>query len=94
MLISEAELATRFMYDYHFYHDVSSNFTQSIRAELVRDLELKKPRFVVEVWESPKPSGSGTDLEFAALRNLIANDYEEVRSGEGYKIYEHRLSSR
>ena len=38
MLLAEAKLSTRFMYDYHFYHHVSSPFVQELRHSFMANL--------------------------------------------------------
>lgn len=90
LLLSKARLATRFIYDFHFYHHVSNPYIQNLRREFVRDLEMRRPRFVVEIVGEDKPWVSGTDTtrEFPALRSLLARDYRTACQGNGYVIYE------
>ncbi len=91
MLIVKAELATRFMYDYHFYHHVSSAYTRQLRENFIKQLRNSSPRFIVEITTS-KPWISGTDTirEFPELRMFIGGHYKVAFKGDGYLIYEHR----
>ena len=89
MLIAEAELATRFMYDYHFYHHISSPYIQSLRGIFIEQLNKAYPRFIIEI-QTGKPwvSGIDTTREFPELRKFLEDNYEVVHSGDDYLIYE------
>lgn len=39
--------ATRFVYDFHFFHDVGSPVNEELRAELIRSFDEAQPRFVI-----------------------------------------------
>jgi hypothetical protein len=89
MLRVGAAPASRFVYDFHFYHHVSSPFTRSLRRELVASLERDPPRFVLHVggtlpesgdW---RPSGDDCGGDFPELTSLLETRYREVaREGE------------
>jgi len=89
MLIAHARLATRFMYDYHFYHEVSSDYTQKLRGQFIKQLSQAMPRFIIEV-ETRKPwvSGLDTTREFPELKIFLSSYYEIGFHGDGYLIYE------
>jgi hypothetical protein len=88
MLIARARLATRFMYDYHFYHHVSKPFVHELRRRFLSEFEAAKPRFVLD-WHIRKlPSGDDTTTEFPQFRELLARDYQIVRSNDTYRVYE------
>lgn len=89
MLIARAEIATPFIYDFHFYHHVSNPYTQDLRRRFLEALEASRPRFVIEV-ETRKPwvSGPGTSREFPELRGFLDGHYAPVFQGEGYTIHE------
>jgi len=91
MLMAEAPLATPFVYDFHFYHHVSTDCVQGLRSRLLNGLEASPPRFVIRV-ETMRPwvSGEDTEQRFRALDRFIAANYEEAQAGFGYRIYEHR----
>jgi hypothetical protein len=89
MLLVEARLATAFMYDYHFYHHISSPVIQELRQRFLGQLEAARPRFIVEVISNkPWVSGADTTREFPALREFLASGYFVACSSDGYLIYE------
>ncbi len=90
MLLSRAMPATRFIYDFHFYHHVSTPYIQQLRKEFIQELKTKRPRFVVEIVSEDKPwvFGADTTREFPALSSLLTTDYTTVSRGEGYIIHE------
>lgn len=90
MLLSKARLSTIFMYDYHFYHDTSSQYIQDLRHRFIRQIKEKKPRFIVSISDELKPSvrGIGTSRNFPELSSLISQMYKPVVLEKEYKIYE------
>lgn len=92
MLILEARIATPFIYDFHFYHDVSSEYIQGIRRKFVADLRKSQPHFIIDVVGEFKPwvSGMDTTRGFKELQLLLDEDYVIVLKGSGYRIYEMR----
>lgn len=89
MLLSRAPLATRFVYDFHFYHHISNPYIQGLRAELIRDLNNKPPRFIIQITSEDKPwvSGRDTTREFTELQELLGHLYKIASQGSGYVIY-------
>jgi hypothetical protein len=80
---------TRFLYDFHFFHDPGHPTIAALREELVRGLEARPPRLVV-VFEEGWPAGGYERLRtFAALEERLAG-YDLVRPGAGYRIYAQR----
>lgn len=91
MLIAETPLATRYMYDYHFYHHIDNPFIRKIRKEFIDDLRSVKPRFIISVYDAFKPwlSGSNTTREFNELNSFVDDNYVEIYDRKGvYRIYE------
>jgi hypothetical protein len=90
MLISDARLATEFVYDFHFYHHISNPYIQKLRTKFIAQLEQAKPRFIIQITDENKPwvSGEDTTREFVELQSLLERNYEIVLKGEGYIIYE------
>jgi len=89
MLLAEAKLSTKFMYDVQFYHHVSSPYTQELRKEFISQLAAEPPRFIIEVqtykyWVS----GIDTTREFPELHEFINDNYSVASKGDGYLIYE------
>jgi hypothetical protein len=92
MLITGAPLATRFMYDYHFYHHVSTPYIQSLRQAFIHQLRESSPRFILEAISPEKPwvSGAGTTREFPALRCILQSHYRPTHVGTGWIAWERR----
>jgi hypothetical protein len=77
---------TRFLYDFHFFHDLGHPTIAALRGELLRGLDARPPRLMV-VFEEGWPAGGYERLRtFAALEERLAG-YDLVRSGAGYRIY-------
>jgi hypothetical protein len=90
MLISNARLATPYVYDFYFYHNVSSPYIQTQRERFIESMEQSHPRFIVQVDFDVRPmvSGNDTTYEFKELNKLLDRDYSVADQGKGFKIYE------
>lgn len=88
MLLARAVVATPYIYDYHFYHHVSSPYIQRLRREFIEQLKRDRPRFIVDMAVKSTPAGADTTREFPALRNFIAKNYVAVYQGRGFRIFE------
>lgn len=81
---------TRFLYDFHFFHDVDRPIVRALRAEFLRGLDARPPRFVV-VFERGWPAGGYERIDaFPALADRLQILYRRVGPGEGYRIYARR----
>jgi len=81
---------TRFVYDFHFFHDVDTPFVRALRAELVRGLDGRPPRVVV-VFERGWPAGGYERIDaFPELAERLAHRYELVNVSPTYRIYAKR----
>jgi hypothetical protein len=84
---------TRFIYDFHFFHDEGQPVIRRLRAELLAALAAHPPAFVV-LLERGWPAGGYERLaRFPALARWIAADYRLDREGDGYRIYAKRAGS-
>ncbi|HET7342171.1 MAG TPA: hypothetical protein VFL90_11960, partial [Methylomirabilota bacterium] len=80
---------TRFLYDFHFFHDAGDPTIQALRAELIRDLDRRPPRLIV-LFARGWPAGGYERVDaFPALRERLAR-YDLVRPGPDYRIYAQR----
>jgi hypothetical protein len=83
-----AQTPTRFLYDFHFFHDVRHPTIQGLRDELVRDLAARRPRFVV-LFERGWPAGGLDRFEhFPALARFLESRYRTTTRRAGYVILE------
>lgn len=94
MLMTGAQIATPFVYDFHFYHHVSNPTIQALRRQFMQSLAAAPPRFIVDVQANNKPwvSGPDTTREFPELRRFLSEHYAPAFKGDGFTIYE-RASS-
>ena len=91
MLLAGARPATRYLYDYHFYHHVSQPYIRNLRRSFLADLKATRPRFIIESQVvRPRVRGRNTAREFFALETFVQNHYTRVRRGDGYSIYERK----
>ena len=76
---------TRFVYDFHFFHDPTHPTIRALRAEAVQALAAHPPRFVI-VFARGWPAGGYERVEqFPELARLLATYTIDVR-GEDYMI--------
>ncbi len=90
MLEARAHIATPYVFDFYFYHHVSSPYIRSLRADFMNDLQESRPRFMIEVTSIDKPwvEGADTSHEFPELRKFIEENYEITLYKDDYVIYE------
>ncbi|MBI1894885.1 MAG: hypothetical protein HYS14_12310, partial [Candidatus Rokubacteria bacterium] len=84
---------TRFLYDFHFYHDVEHPTIQSLRREFVEGLRGRLPAFIVLFEETWLHRGYDRVREWPALRDVMEGAYILDREGAGYRIYAKRTDS-
>ncbi len=88
-----ARQPSRFIYDFHFFHDQDHPVIQHLRAELMAALVSHPPRFVV-VLEKGWPSGGFERIgRFPELQAWLDARYRLDREGDGYRIYAKRAHS-
>jgi hypothetical protein len=81
---------TRFLYDFHFFHDIDAPMIARLRSELVDALAARPPRLIV-LCEHGWPAGGYERVErFPALLDLLRTRYRLDREGPGYRIYAKR----
>lgn len=90
MLIARAQVATRFINDFHFYHHLSTPYIQVLRKEFIQELKAAPPRFIIGYAGGDKPwvSGEDTTREFNTLKSFIEKNYQIVLEQDGITIYE------
>jgi hypothetical protein len=90
MLKTHARIATPYVFDFYFYHHVSNPYIQGLRADFMNDLQIAKPRFIVEVTAIDKPwiTGPDTSREFPELRAFLDANYSVTIHKDDYVIYE------
>lgn len=81
---------TRFVYDFHFFHDEDSPYVRALRAELIGAMVSRPPRYVVLFREGWPAGGEKRVERFPALARLLAEAYEARQVRPAYVVYEQR----
>jgi len=86
LLRLQAVQPSRFLYDFHFYHDTGTPTIRKLRAELIAALDARPPRFIV-LFAHGWPSGAYERIErFPELSSRLARYRVEARR-DGYIVY-------
>jgi hypothetical protein len=94
LLRLQARQPSRFLYDFHFYHDVRHPYVRGLRAELMDALRARPPAAVV-VFEEGWPSGGYERLaQFPELEQWLGAEYRVAEDGDGYRLYLGRSGAR
>jgi hypothetical protein len=87
LYLLRARQPTRFLYDFHFYHDVDHPYIVRLRAELLDGLRGRPPAAVV-LFEHGWPQGDyGRLAAFPALAGWLAAGYRLAHEGDGFRLY-------
>ena len=81
---------TRFLYDFHFFHDEADPRIQALRAEFAAALEAGRPAAIVIFRDTWNRAGYDRLQEFPAVSRLLERVYEIAVDGDGYRIYVRR----
>lgn len=84
---------TRFIYDFHFFHDVADPRIRALRAELVAGLERGRPAAIVVLEESWPEPGYARLAAFPELARILDRSFTLAVTGAGYRIYAKRSDS-
>ena len=77
---------TRFLYDFHFYHDRQSAVVERLREEFVAGFDAHPPKFVV-LFERGWPDGGYERVEGFARLGRRLSAYRVDRERDGYIVY-------
>ncbi len=78
---------SRFLYDFHFYHDVDHPYVRRLRAELMGALRARPPVAVL-LFERGWPVGGYERLAgFPELQRWLSDGYRLAEEGDGYRLY-------
>ena len=81
-----ARQPTRFLYDFHFYHDVEAPQIQRLRAELAAAFDARPPRFVVLFQQGWPAGGYERVARFPELADRLGRYRVDARR-DGYIVY-------
>lgn len=83
---------TRFLYDFHFFHDADEPAIRALRAEFVSALDLRPPRFIV-LFRRGWPRGREERIgDFPELARRLAEGYVSIPRPD-YVLYAKRDGS-
>ena len=81
---------TRFLYDFHFFHDEGTAVVRGLRDEFIRDLDRHPPRVIV-LFERGWPAGGYERVErFPTLAERLRARYQPPITRAGYRLYAKR----
>jgi hypothetical protein len=87
LLRLHARQPTRFIYDFHFQHDVDHPYVRRLRGELMRALNAEPPAAVV-LLEHGWPEGGYERLAgFPELQRWLLAGYGRAEEGDGFRLY-------
>ena len=81
---------TRFIYDFHFFHDEGDPRIQALRREFATALAAAPPAAVVVMRDTWPARGYDRLARFPEVADLLARRYALAREGDGYSIYARR----
>jgi hypothetical protein len=84
---------TRFIYDFHFFHDETDPRIRALRAEFVAGLEAKRPAAIVVLRDSFNRPGYDRLRDMPELMALLDRAYTLAVTGDDYRIYAKRADS-
>jgi hypothetical protein len=94
LLRLQARQPTRFLYDFHFHHDVGHPYVRRLRAEMMGALRARPPAAVVVFAEGWPTGGYERLAGFPELRDWLLADYLLAEEGDGYRLYVGRATRR
>jgi hypothetical protein len=92
MLRQGVPIATPFLYDFHFYHGISTPVNAALRQRFISELERTAPALILVANTRPKVSGLDTTNQFAAFNALLEQDYAIVEQTDLYTAYRSHAS--
>jgi hypothetical protein len=82
-----ARQGSRFIYDFHFHHDVDAPYVRRLRGELMDALRARPPRAVVVLERAWPAAGYERLSGFPELERWLREGYRLTEEGEGYRLY-------
>jgi hypothetical protein len=81
---------TRFLYDFHFFHDTGQPAIRALRAEFASGLDLRPPRLIV-LFKRGWPAGREERIaDFPELATLLEQRYVIAATRPDYVLYAKR----
>jgi hypothetical protein len=93
LLRLHAREPSRFLYDFHFHHDVSHPYVRRLRAELMGALRLRPPAAVVVLVPGWPEGGYERLAAFPDLHRWLLEGYRVAEEGDGYRLHVGRAAT-
>jgi dolichyl-phosphate-mannose-protein mannosyltransferase len=84
---------TRFIYDFHFFHDEADPRIRALEAEFVSGLDAGRPAAIVVMRDAWNEPGYDRLHEVPGLTPILDRAYTLAVEGDGYRIYAKRAHS-
>jgi len=84
---------TRFIYDFHFFHDETDPRIRALQAEFVAGLEARPPAAIVVLRDSWNRPGYDRLQEVPGFMSFLDRAYTLAVAGDDYRIYAKRADS-
>jgi hypothetical protein len=84
---------TRFLYDFHFFHDQADPRIKALQREFVAGLKERPPAAIVVMRDTWNRRGYDRVREIPGLMPLLDGSYTLAVEGDGYRIYAKRERS-
>ena len=84
---------TRFLYDFHFFHDQADPRIAALQKEFVAGLEARPPAAIVVMRDTRNQPGYDRLQAIPGLTALLDRAYTLAVDGDGYRIYAKRARS-
>jgi hypothetical protein len=82
---------SRFLYDFHFFHDQTDPRIEALQAELMTELRAGRPAAIVAMRDTWNRPGYDRLEQIPGLVPLLDRDYTLAVEGDGYRIYAKRV---
>ncbi|MBI2014845.1 MAG: glycosyltransferase family 39 protein [Candidatus Rokubacteria bacterium] len=86
LLRLRAVQSTKFLYDFHFYHDTDQWPIHKLRADFAAEFDRRPPKFLV-LFERSWPAGGYQRVDQWPSLRLRLRGYRVDRRGDGYIVY-------
>jgi hypothetical protein len=94
LLRLKARQPSRFLYDFHFHHDVGHPYVRGLRTELMGALRARPPAAVVIFAQGWPTGGYERVAGFPELQDWLSTGYRLAEEGNGYRLYVGRATPR
>ena len=91
MLLARIDIATPFLYNFHFFHHPSAAITQRLRKRMLEHMRVNRPRFIVIATPKWRPTGPNTVQEFAEFDEITTGSYWIVWAGRSLALLERKI---